>query len=203
MEGKVKKLGIRDRVHEALAPLGFDNSSWARKVMYRELDRWLRDLGPERQDVVEVSGEGPWKGLPWRSYRSLHYPDFDLCQQALSTPVDLIIADQVFEHLLWPYRAARHAWQSLRPGGRLLVATPFLIRVHENPTDCSRWTETGLRHLLAEAGFPLELMQSGSWGNRAVVSAYLSSWAKVGFFGSMANEKNFPIVVWVMAQRGP
>jgi hypothetical protein len=38
---------------------------------------------------------------------------------------DIIIAEQVFEHLLWPYRAVRNVFQMLTPNGALLVTTHF------------------------------------------------------------------------------
>jgi hypothetical protein len=47
-----------------------------------------------------------------------------------------------------------------------LVTTPFLSPIDENPHDCSRWTEVGLKHLLAEAGFSIDKIVTGSWGNR-------------------------------------
>ena len=76
--------------------------------------------------------------------------------RTIGTPLDdtfdLIIAEQVFEHLLWPYRAARNVHRMLRPGGSFLITTPFLVKIHPVPNDCSRWTETGMKHLLAEAG---------------------------------------------------
>ena len=61
---------------------------------------------------------------------------------------DLIIAEQVFEHLKWPYRAAKNVYRMLRPGGSFLITTPFLVRCHEMPDDCTRWTDTELKNFL-------------------------------------------------------
>jgi hypothetical protein len=41
----------------------------------------------------------------------------------------------------------------LNRGGILVVTTTFLIRIHEYPIDCSRWTPLGLQHLLRQCGF--------------------------------------------------
>jgi len=174
---------------------------WCRVVMNRETRGLIRALGPERLRVLEISGEH-WKGFGFGSYRSVGYPDFDLCAQALDERFDLLIAEQVFEHLLWPLRAARNVHAMLVPGGRFLVTTPFLLRVHRSPVDCSRWTETGLRHLLAEAGFDLDGTTTGSWGNRACVRSNLGRWTRYRrLLHSLENEPDYPVVVWALATR--
>jgi len=35
------------------------------------------------------------------------------------------------------------------------------------PVDCSRWTPLGMTYFLSEAGCPIEVIKTGSWGNRA------------------------------------
>jgi hypothetical protein len=90
----------------------------------------------------------------------------------------------------------------LRPGGVLLVTTPFLLKVHRCPVDCSRWTELGLMHLLAEGGFSLDRIESGSWGNRNCVTGNFRSWRPWNrWLHSLANEPDFPVVVWAFARR--
>ena len=113
----------------------------------------------------------------------------------------VVIADQVFEHLPWPYRAVQNVYQMVKPGGYFLISTPFLIRMHAVPIDCSRWTETGLKHFLAEGGFPLEQTVTGAWGNRACVKANFTRWARRGWFGSLRNEADFPVTVWALARK--
>jgi SAM-dependent methyltransferase len=190
-----------DRVKAALRAIGYDPGHWVRTVMYRECFRMVQELGPERLDAMEISAGSEWRDLPFRSFTPTHYPDFDICQQRLDREFDLIIADQVFEHLLWPYRAARNVHAMLRPGGHFLIATPFLVRIHEVPTDCTRWTEQGLRYFLAECGFDLDGIRTGSWGNRACVKANFTKWARQGWFGSLRNEPQFPVTVWALAKK--
>src|SRR5262249_18868680 len=146
---------------------GHYHDQWSRIVMNKETDRLIRELSPARCSALEISGYD-WKDRGFRQYRSVHYPDFDICVMTLPDRFDIIIAEQVFEHLLWPYRAARNVLTMLNPGGSFLVTTPFLIKLHE-PVDCTRWTETGMKHLLAEAGFPIDKIKTGSWGNRACI----------------------------------
>jgi len=133
--------------------------------------------------------------------RVANYPAFDICKQALPEQFDLVITDQVWEHLLYLYRATRNVLAMLKPGGHFLVTTPFLIKVHRIPTDCSRWTETGMAHFVAECGFELDTVITGSWGNRAAVRANFDRSSRRGWFRSMKNEPDFPIVVWALARK--
>ena len=177
---------------------------WVRAVMYAECTRLLSALDPPRLNVLEIS-PGDWEfgsRFAFKSLRQVDFPDFDICKDSLEeNSFDLIIADQVFEHLLWPYRAGRNVYKMLKPGGHCLITTPFLIRVHASPTDCSRWTEVGLRHLLAECGIPIDRITTGSWGNRSCVIANFKRWAPVTMFTSLRSEPNFPVSVWALARK--
>lgn len=175
---------------------------WSRVVMERECRKLVESLHPSDLDVLEISGDN-WKNTGFKSYRSVEFPEYDICAEALPQTFDLIIAEQVFEHLLWPYRAARNVYQMLRPGGYFLISTPFLVRVHNFPVDCSRWTELGLKHFLAECGFPLENTRTGSWGNRSCViqnlDHFLTSYRPSKH--SLENEPDYPYHVWALTQK--
>ena len=177
-------------------------TQWARIVMDREMEAFLHSLGPERLDAVEISGD-KWGNFGFKTYRCLQFPEYDLCKEPAGIAAyDLVIAEQVLEHVRRPYRAVCHAWEMLRPGGIFAVNTPFLIRVHEDPEDFSRWTEKGLRQLLVEGGFEESAVQTGSWGNRACVRATLGHWAGwVPWKDSLENEPQFPVVVWAFAKK--
>lgn len=176
---------------------------WLRTVMYRECLILLQDLTPEALDVLEISpGTDSWKQLStFRSVASVDHPRFDICRDRLDRTFDLVIADQVLEHVLWPYRAVRNIHAMLRDGGHFLCTTPFMIKVHEVPVDCSRWTETGLRYLLAEGGFSLDSVKTGSWGNRACVKGNFKRWPPQRWFRSLRNEPDFPVAVWALARK--
>jgi SAM-dependent methyltransferase len=139
----------------------------------------------------------------FRDYQQIDFPEYDICAGVLPTTYDLIIAEQVFEHLLWPYRAGRNVYQMLNAGGYFLITTPFLVKVHNYPTDCSRWTETGLKYFLAECGFPLETIVTGSWGNAACIEANFGPrWTIYQKWRhSLANDPDLPIVVWALARK--
>lgn len=196
------------QVHKAtikrlLDLVGYDHRLWQRCVMYDRCFELLRRLGPERMDALEISAGPAWRALPFKSFTEANYPAFDVCKAPLPQRFDVIIADQIFEHLLWPDRAARHVLEMLRPGGYFLVTTPFMIRIHREPEDVTRWSETGLRSLLVGAGFCAEGLHTDAWGNRACVKANLGKWARRGWFGSLQNEPDFPVAVWALARKSP
>lgn len=191
---------VRHRATGKPIPQGFQ---WTRAVMYEALTEELRRLGSNTMAALEISPGDFWQTQDFKSYKGVTYPEFDICSQTLPDQFDLIIADQVFEHLLWPYRAARNVYAMLKPGGWFINTTPFLIRIHENPFDCTRWSETGMRYLLAEGGFGLQQIRTASWGNRSCVKANLrhTGWAVLSRWRSLRNDPVYPLVVWAIAQK--
>lgn len=191
-----------EKLRRAVRATGYDTTDWVRTVMYREAFAYISRLGPEQMDALEIAGGNQWtRALPFKSYESTEYPGFDICTDTLPRQFDLIIADQVFEHLKWPYRAGRNVLAMLKPGGVFVISTPFLVRVHRAPIDCSRWTPDGLSYLLQECGFEAHNIETGAWGNRSCLKANLTSWRKRGFFGSLKNEPDYPVMVWAFARK--
>lgn len=190
-----------ERIKSLMRMVGYEPMHWTRVVPYQECVKVLRDMRPETLDVLEVSAGKYWQTHGFNSFTDMNYPEYDICNDVLDRQFDLIIADNVFEHLLFPYRAAKNVLAMLKPGGTFMTLTPFLIRYHPIPIDCSRWTELGLRNLLIETGFDENQIETGSWGNRACVVANFKKWARRGWFGSLKNEPNFPVTVWAFAKK--
>jgi SAM-dependent methyltransferase len=176
---------------------------WSRVVMDRETQKLVQPLHPRSLDALEISGTG-WKDFGFRSYRHVEFPNYDICHEPLPEQFDLVIAEQVFEHVLWPYRAGRNVLAMLRPGGHFLITTPFLVKVHPWPVDCSRWTELGLKHFLAECGFEFDTIQTGAWGNRRCVIAHFEACRPITYREAkhgLENEPDFPHHVWALARK--
>jgi len=168
--------------------------------MNAETERIVRELGPADLDVLEISGSA-WSGFGFRSYENVSWPQFDLCKDRLTRNFDLIIAEQVFEHLRYPVQAARNVYRMLRSGGTFLITTPFLIRIHPMPGDYWRWTPSGLEVLLQDVGFVS--IAVGDWGNRACVAANLDDWPVFDpTKHDLVAEPDVPLVVWATARRG-
>ncbi len=178
------------------------DKQWGRVIMNRETLKLVTELNPSTLDVLEIFGYNWDKKLSFKSYKSLHFPDFDICESSTPEKFDLIIAEQVFEHLLWPYRAATNVLQMLNPQGYFLVTLPFLIKYHGAPHDCTRWTETGIKYFLAECGFPIESIVTGSWGNRSCVKGNFTKWTRYrAWQHSLRNDPTFPVCVWGLARK--
>ena len=192
-----------NRIVGPLVWSGHAHNQWMRVVLNRELDKLVAGLKPNELKACEISGRYWDRPNYFREYRALEFPEFDVCAGPHAEPFDLVIAEQVFEHLLWPYRAGRNVHAMLAPGGHFLVSVPFLVKVHPYPVDCSRWTELGLKHFLAECGFDLKTIVTGSWGNRACVNSNFGPrWTIYQTWRhSLANEPDFPIVVWALAKK--
>ncbi|NEO75439.1 MAG: class I SAM-dependent methyltransferase [Moorea sp. SIO4G3] len=174
--------------------------TWSRVIMNQETAKLLEALPYPEWRALEISGH-TWRDFGFREYHTISYPEYDICSNSLAESFDLIIAEQVFEHLLYPYRACRNVISMLSPGGYFLISVPFLVKVHNYPIDCTRWTETGLKYFLHECGFPLETIQTGSWGNRECIIANFSQWIPYNpQVHSLENEPDFPYHVWALAR---
>lgn len=192
---------LKNGLEKLAAAVGYDKQHVTRTVAYREIDRWLDALGTEGLDALEISAGWKWRQRQWGSFTEMNWPQHDICKDVLDRQFDIVIADNVWEHLLYPYRAARNVHSMLRPGGWFVNITPFMIRYHPIPTDCSRWTELGMSHFLEEAGFDRARIVTGSWGNAAAVKANFYRWARTGWQRRLPNDERFPVTVWAMAQK--
>lgn len=91
-----------------------------------------------------------------------------------SASFDVALLSEVLEHLEEPGRALKECARLLRPGGKLILTTPFVWVLHEEPRDYFRYSPHGIRWLLQESGFegvdvrPL----SGQWGTIALLGGY-------------------------------
>jgi SAM-dependent methyltransferase len=176
---------------------------WQRIVLNAAVDRFLGSLGPPSGlTAAEISGSAQ-AGRPWRSYAVLNYPEFDVCAPLTETRrFDVVICEQVLEHVLDPWAAAANLRGLCVPGGHVVVSTAFLIRVHELPAygmpDLWRFTPRGLRVLLQGAG--LEVLAVEAWGNRDCVTGNFDRWAAYRRWHSLRNEPDLPVQVWGFAR---
>jgi len=175
---------------------------WQREMMNRAIEQHLTGLGPADLKAAEISGDGR-AGVGWKEFTSLNYPEFDLCAPLeVEERFDVVICEQVLEHVTDPNAAAVNLRGLCRPGGSVIVSTPFLIKVHELPMygmcDYWRFTPRGLRLLLENAG--LEVDSVGAWGNREAVLGNLDRWAALRWWHPLHNQPDIPVQVWAFAR---
>jgi len=66
---------------------------------------------------------------------------------------DLVLCLDVLEHVPDSAAIVTEIFRVLRPGGRVLISTPFMYREHEYPFDRRRYTSVGIREELLSTGF--------------------------------------------------
>jgi SAM-dependent methyltransferase len=194
---------LRDLRDRALYPETPDPAEhWTRIVLNRAVDARIGELNPADCSAVEISGENH-ADRPWREYSSLSFPDFDLCAPLVEERrFDVVICEQVLEHVPDPWTAAANLNGLCAPGGLVVVSTPFLVKLHELPQyamhDYWRFTPRGLRVLLEAADLEVETVDS--WGNRQCVVGNLRSWSAYRRWHSLHAEEDVPVQVWAFAR---
>ena len=101
--------------------LRIESRQWARVVMDRGTGiRRVAERWSARRLEISATEDSPWAKSGFASYTIANYPEYDVCERPFAVDAfDLVIAQQVFEHVLWPYRAAKHVYEMLRPGACL------------------------------------------------------------------------------------
>lgn len=94
----------------------------------------------------------------------------DICEMSFKNEFNAIVMMEVLEHIQNPQLACREICEALRPGGRLIMSTPFIFPLHDCPHDYWRFTRYGLEHLLQEAGFTaINIKERNGWGEALTV----------------------------------
>jgi SAM-dependent methyltransferase len=83
-------------------------------------------------------------------------PDF--LSDAAEIPVknnhfNVVVCSQLLEHVIDPIKVLKEIFRVLKPGGKLLLSTPFLYRIHPDPIDYARYTDFYWHTNLSQIGF--------------------------------------------------
>jgi len=194
---------VGDAVERLVFPeAGGSEDQYQRVVMDRAVAEHLEALNPAKRSAVEISGQ-THADRGWGRYDSLNYPEFDLC-----APVDqdrkwnVVICEQVLEHVIDPFGAVRNLRELCSPGGHLVITSPFLIKQHELPMygmmDYWRFTPRGLTVMLEDAGFVVKQVET--WGNRQGVLGNLGPWASFRPWHSLHNNPEVAVQIWAFAR---
>jgi SAM-dependent methyltransferase len=83
---------------------------------------------------------------------------------------DVVLATETLEHVVDPPTFLAEVRRCLKPGGRLIITVPFSARWHYIPYDYWRFTPSGLRVLLEQAGLAEIVVHAR--GNESTVAIY-------------------------------
>ncbi|MEM6578863.1 MAG: class I SAM-dependent methyltransferase [Pseudomonadota bacterium] len=180
-----------------------------RVILYRTTRRWLNALDLASMDAAEISGKYGDR-YAFKSYARFRYPKHDICtgpyldDAGAPRRFDIVLANQVWEHLDRPYAATRHVYEMLRPGGYFWLATPFFVPFHAAPVDNSRWSARGLKNLLIEGGFQPHRIKAKQWGNRHAATRNMGDEWPPPYDpdrDDLTNDPDFPICAWALARK--
>lgn len=184
-------------------------SSLNQIIMHRSSRRMIKSLETELMDVAEISGK-KGKGFKFKSYSQFRHPEYDICAGPFMTDegkprkFDLIMANQVWEHLDRPYAATKNIRKMLKKGAYFWLAVPFYIPFHAGPMDNSRWSARGLKNLLIECGFEEDAIVAKQWGNRnAALRNMEEVWPPEYDEANdpLDNDPDMPVCAWALAQK--
>jgi SAM-dependent methyltransferase len=84
---------------------------------------------------------------------------------------DSILISDVLEHISNPETVINESYRLLKENGTVFINVPFMYWIHESPYDFYRYTEFGLKKLIEDAGFKIEIF--------AVVGGALETWSDI------------------------
>ncbi|MCU1669257.1 MAG: Methyltransferase type 11 [Blastococcus sp.] len=149
---------LQDRVGRFVAHQLLSTRHWTDKfaadIAATSRGMKVLEIGSGRQDLgVDAYSVKKYFADAGEFVQSDVNPDFgyrvvDITDMSIDETFDLIICMNVLEHVFDVHTAVENLRRGLRPGGRLLVAVPFLYPYHDEPSDFWRFTEHSLRELL-------------------------------------------------------
>jgi len=127
---------------------------------------------PMLEKYIAVDYEGT---LPLNETRAIEQI-FGVAEQVPleAQSVDLVLSNQVLEHVQDERAAVAEVYRILKPGGVMIGSVPSASPVHLEPYDFRRFTHYGLKQLLEREGFQVYEIQPGG-----------GLWMSVALFVSM------------------
>jgi SAM-dependent methyltransferase len=120
----------------------------------------VRYIGIDRSTAADEFG---YRVPETRSFEGTRWPIDD-------ASIDTVMATETLEHVSRPEVFLAEAHRVLKPGGWMLLTVPFAARWHYIPHDYWRFTPSGLRSLLNDAGFDTPCVYAR--GDEVTVACY-------------------------------
>jgi SAM-dependent methyltransferase len=160
---------------------------WAYKVLKDQLiAESARNKAPPR--AIEFGGSNGFiqKMLEGTTYEiAPNFPEVDIQNLIgyVDNSYDIVVIDNVLEHVIDPKRAVSEIFRILKASGVCICLTPFLIRIHGYPKDYWRFTASGLKVVFADFGD----VKVWSWGNRFTLKTTM----KLGWLSARNSKRLF------------
>ena len=87
--------------------------------------------------------------------RAEHFIDFDSKTSLPDNYADIILSNQVLEHVDNPSGYLKEALRILKPGGSIILTTHGYWFYHPTPNDYWRWTSAGLKKIVEAEGYKI------------------------------------------------
>lgn len=114
---------------------------------------------------------------------------------------DVVISNQVLEHVLDERKAVAESYRILKPGGYFIGSVPHISPIHLEPYDFRRLTYLGLKKLLEDAGFEVLEIEGNGGVHKALAFTLTMDWFMNSFqegrsqhFSTIKNLALFPLV---------
>jgi len=133
------------------------------EAQVRQLDpqALILDVGAGRGDFADLFDQHPY----YLALDVYPYPEVDIvCDLSLANPfrnasLDAILLMNVLEHVYAPHALLAALAAMLKPGGVLIVAIPFLVKMHQVPLDFARYTHYALQRFAADHGLEISHLE--------------------------------------------
>lgn len=187
-----------------------------RFFMYRALLGYLRSEDAAGKKGLSISLSKPFAqdilGLRLTEFTEANFPEYNLLDLPFDNEkFDFCVSDQVLEHVEGdPVQAFSESARVVRPGGFICHTTCFMNEIHGVPSDFWRFTPDSLSLMSKISG--CKPVTVAGWGNREAWAIIQHGFRFEGvpmdeshpvYQIAVKNEKDVPIVVWVVARKLP
>jgi SAM-dependent methyltransferase len=148
---------------------GPDKGTPWRQANWRFLEAQIHNLGPQALILDVGAGHGDFADIfTSRNYLSMDIVPYEevhlVCDLTERVPFrentfDALVLMNVLEHVYRFHELMEALFRVLKPGGKLFIAVPFMIKIHQAPFDFHRYTHYSLREIAAQHGFEVELLE--------------------------------------------
>ncbi len=121
----------------------------------------ILDVGAGRGDFADLFDQHPY----YLALDVYPYPEVDIvCDLSQANPfrpasLDAVLLMNVLEHVYAPHALLAALAEMLKPGGVMIVAIPFMVKMHQAPLDFARYTHYALQRFATDHGLEITFLE--------------------------------------------